>query len=79
MYARYVDYGRYGDMSHDDEWGSLPQDMKGWVLSVKYVPWANVEWETLYSDQTRNNSGLDTTMIQKAKRHLLRTQLDFHF
>lgn len=79
MYARYVDYGRYGDMSHDDEWGSLPQDMKGWVLSVKYVPWANVEWETLYSDQTRNNSGLDTSMIQKAKRHLLRTQLDFHF
>ncbi len=79
MYVRYMDFGRYGDMSHDDEWGSLPKDVKGWICGVKYVPYENVEWETFYSKQTRNNSGLDTSMDTKANRNLWRTQIDFHF
>ncbi len=78
-YIRYVDFAKYGDMSHDDEWGSLPNDMKGWVLGVKYVPYQNVEWETLYSDQTRNTSGTQSGMVDHVKRHLFRTQIDFHF
>jgi hypothetical protein len=72
-YTRYVNYGAVGDIGHDDEWGSLPSNMKGWVLGAKYVPWENVEWETLYSKQKVNvNSTNDD-------RNLFRTQLDFHF
>lgn len=79
MYTRYIDFGKYGDASHDDEWGSLPSDVKGWIFGVKYVPYENVVWETFYSDQTRNYSGTDTSMDTRAKRHLWRTQIDFHF
>ncbi|AJQ28444.1 S-layer homology domain-containing protein [Pelosinus fermentans] len=72
-YTRYVNYGAVGDIGHDDEWGSLPSNMKGWILGAKYVPWENVEWETLYSKQKVNvNSTNDD-------RTLFRTQLDFHF
>jgi len=78
-YFRYIDFGRYGDMSHDDEWGSLPTDVKGWILGVKYVPYANIEWETFYSKQTRNYSGTDSSMSTGASRNLFRTQVDFHF
>ena len=53
-YTRYVNYGANGDIGHDDEWGSLPSNMKGWIWGVKYVPWQNVEWETLYSKQKIN-------------------------
>jgi hypothetical protein len=66
-------------MSHDDEWCSLPADSKGYIIGVKYVPYENVEWETFYSGQTRNSSGTLTGIDQKAKRHLFRTQIDFHF
>ncbi len=72
-YARYVNYGANGDVGHDDEWGSLPSNMKGWILGLKYVPWQNVEWQTLYSKQKVNvNSTNDN-------RKLFRTELDFHF
>ena len=79
LYARWFDFQRFGDMSHDDEWGSLPVDTKGYIIGVKYVPYENVEWETFYSDQTRNSSGTLTGMDQKADRRLFRTQIDFHF
>ena len=79
IYGRYFDYGRYGDFSHDDEWCSLPIDMRGWLLSFRYVPYKNVVWETFYSDQRQNRSGFDAGMQKNAKRHLFRTQLDFHF
>lgn len=79
-YFRYADFGKYGDMSHDDEWNSLPSDMKGWFLGVKYIPYKNVEWETFYSDQTRYTSGTAAdSASNNAKRHLFRTQIDFHF
>ena len=78
-YLRYIDFAKFGDMSHDDEWCSIPSDTKGWILGVKYVPYQNVEWETFYSDQTRNLSGTQTGMDSHAKRHLFRTQIDFHF
>lgn len=72
-YTRYVNYGAVGDIGHDDEWGSLPSNMKGWIFGVKYVPWENVEWETFYSKQKVNvNSTNDD-------RNLFRTQVDFHF
>ncbi|WP_110954634.1 S-layer homology domain-containing protein [Anaerosinus massiliensis] len=87
-YVRYVNFGKYGDASHDDEWCSLPTDMKGWIFGVTYVPYKNVQWETFYSEQKLNISGLSTgdynygtgtAVEQNAKRKLIRTQLDFHF
>ena len=66
-------------MSHDDEWGSLPTDMKGFGIGIKYVPYNNLEWETLFFAQTRNYTGFDTNMETRAKRNLFRTQIDFHF
>ena len=79
LYARYIDFGRYGDVSHDDEWGSLPMDTKGYILGVKYIPWKDVVWETFYSDQKYNHSGSIAGVAKDAKRHLFRTQFDFHF
>lgn len=72
-YVRYINYGQHGDIGHDDEWGSLLSDSRGWIFGVKYVPWQNVEWQTLYSRQTVNVSST------KDNRKLIRTELDFHF
>jgi len=72
-YTRYVNYGANGDIGHDDEWGSLPSNMKGWIWGVKYVPWQNVEWETLYSKQKVNANSTNDD------RKLFRTEFDFHF
>ena len=33
-YLRVVNFEKYGDASHDDEWASLPSDMKGYLLGV---------------------------------------------
>ncbi len=74
LYARYIDFGAIGDISHDDEWGSLQSDSRGWILGVKYVPWKNVEWETLY-EQAKTNHSTDKEYTRK----LFRTQMDFHF
>ncbi|MFM2485563.1 hypothetical protein [Celerinatantimonas yamalensis] len=76
MYVRYIDFERYGDYSHDDEWGSLPNDAKGWLLGGTFVPFKNVVWETFFSVQRRNRA---SSVDHNAMRHLLRTQIDFHF
>ncbi|MGM9581079.1 MAG: S-layer homology domain-containing protein [Anaerovibrio sp.] len=73
VYGRWFDYGKYGDYSHDDEWGSLPGYSRGWVFGVKYVPYKNIEWETLYSQQKNHDGATEFT------RKLFRTQVDFHF
>lgn len=73
-YARYIRYGANGWLAGDDEWGSTPNGTKGWIVGLKYVPWKNVEWETLYSNQTR---GYDQNW--EYDRQLFRTQVDFHF
>lgn len=72
LYARYIKFDKYGDLGHDEEWGSLPSNRKGFILGAKYVPWKNVEWETFYSVQ-KAITGNDED------RKLIRTQLDFHF
>ncbi|SMS01582.1 hypothetical protein [Vibrio mangrovi] len=76
IYLRYIDFRRYGDYSHDDEWGSLPSDARGGILGVKYVLFKNVVWETFYSVQERDRAG---SFEPGAYRHLFRTQIDFHF
>lgn len=75
LYTRYVNYGANGDIGHDDEWGSLKLDSRGWIFGVKYVPWKNVEWETMYESAITNASDAAT----RYTRHLFRTQMDFHF
>lgn len=74
LYTRYIRYGVNGTIAGDDEWGSTPFGTKGFIFGVKYVPWRNVEWETLYSHQKRN---YDTS--SEWTRNLIRTQVDFHF
>ena len=74
VYARYIKYGANGWLAGDDEWGSTWNGTKGWIVGFKYVPAKNVEWETLYSDQTR---GYDQNW--EYDRKLVRTQVDFHF
>lgn len=73
-YARYVRYGANGWLAGDDEWGSTWNGTKGWIVGFKYVPWKNVEWETLFSRQKR-----DYGTSAEYNRSLLRTQLDYHF
>lgn len=79
LYTRYIDFERYGDYSHDDEWGSLPSDARGWIFGAKYVLFTNVVWETFYSIQERNRSGELAGIKRGDDRNLFRTQLDFHF
>ena len=74
VYARYVRYGANGWLAGDDEWGSTWNGTKGWIVGFKYVPWKNVEWETLFSRQKR-----DYGTSTEYNRSLLRTQLDYHF
>ncbi|CAG8999073.1 MAG: hypothetical protein CENE_01037 [Candidatus Celerinatantimonas neptuna] len=76
LYTRYIDFERYGDYSHDDEWGSLPTDAKGWIFGAKFIPFKNVVWETFFSIQRRNRA---SSVDHDAIRHLFRTQIDFHF
>lgn len=74
VYARYVRYGKNGWLAGDDEWGSTWNGTKGWIVGFKYVPWKNVEWETLFSRQK-----CDYGTSAEYNRSLLRTQLDYHF
>ena len=75
IYARYFKFGLNGDPSHDDEWDSLRQDSKGWLLGIDYAIAKNVQWTTLYSDQ---KVGISNS-ASEYKRKLIRTQFDLHF
>lgn len=76
LYTRYYRFGKNGTISGDDEWGSLfyngSAGSKGWIIGAKYVPWKNVEWETMFSKQKQIANSNN-------KRTLVRTQMDFHF
>ena len=76
LYTRYYRFGTNGTISGDDEWGSLfyngSAGSKGWIIGAKYVPWKNVEWETMFSKQKQIANSNN-------KRTLVRTQMDFHF
>lgn len=78
-YLRLLKFQKYGDPSHDDEWSSLPSDMKGWILGVDYALGKDIQWTTLYGDQKLNISGTDPELDKDSSRKLIRTQVDFHF
>ena len=70
----YPDGGNVG-MIGDDEWGSHAPGLKGWTLGFKYVPAKNIEWET-FGQWAVGHAGDDH---ERYIRHLIRTQLDYHF
>lgn len=75
LYTRwfaYPDGGNVG-MIGDDEWGSHAPGLKGWTLGFKYVPGKNIEWETFGQWAVDRNGG------DRYIRHLVRTQMDYHF
>lgn len=74
LYTRYIKFGKNGWLAGDDEWNSIWNGTKGWIIGFKYVPAKNVEWETLYSPQVRGWS-----QDWQYDRKLVRTQIDFHF
>lgn len=78
LYTRWFDYGRHGNIMGDEEWGLLKPGSKGWVFGFKYVPAKNVEWETMYEIADAYD-GTYGKQNEQYKRHLLRTQVDFHF
>ena len=74
-YLRYHDIQAHGNVWADDAWGSILKDSRGWTIGFKYVPWKNIEWETLYQRSNCNMSNPGNTF----RRNLIRTQLDYHF
>jgi len=54
------DLGCLADIGHDDEWTTREptgvNGVRGWYFGFKYVPWKNVEWETLYARLTENTN-----------------------
>lgn len=78
LYTRWFDYGRHGNIMGDEEWGLLKPGSNGWVFGFKYVPAKNIEWETMYEIADAYD-GTYGKQNEQYKRHLLRTQVDFHF
>jgi len=74
-YLRYHNIQANGNIYADTAWDSMLKDSRGWTVGFKYVPWKNIEWETLYQNAACNMS--DTTNAYT--RNLIRTQLDYHF
>lgn len=79
-YAKWADIGALSDIAHDDEWATREptyvNGVRGWYFGFKCVPAQNVEWETMWAPNLREN-------IQSSdggyKRHILRSWLDYHF
>ena len=77
-YLRYHNIQRNGTIWNDDAWGSMLRNSKGWTIGFRYVPWKNVEWETMWAPHLTENS--DANWAGGAyTRHILRSWLDFHF
>ena len=82
LYAKWVNLGCLADIGHDDEWATREptgiNGVKGWYYGVKFVPWKNVEWETMYARVTENTNN-NWSGAKTNDRHILRTMVDFHF
>ena len=79
LYAKWMNLGAYADLGHDDEWSTreptYTNGVRGWYFGFKCVPAHNVEWETLWAPDLKEQ----ITWNNPIKRHILRTWLDFHF
>ncbi|SDP20221.1 coiled-coil domain-containing protein [Selenomonas ruminantium] len=82
LYARWYDYAKNANnlvgIMGDKEWGLLQPGSHGWVVGFKYVPAKNIEWETMYSMATAQNT-LYGHKNESYHRNFIRTQIDYHF
>lgn len=80
-YAKWMNLGAFADLGHDDEWSTrdptYTNGVRGWYFGFKCVPAHNVEWETLWAPNLKENFTYGSNM--QVKRHILRSWLDFHF
>lgn len=78
-YAKWMNLGGFADLGHDDEWSTreptYTNGVRGWYFGFKCVPAHNVEWETMWAPNLKENFTYDN----QVKRHILRSWLDFHF
>lgn len=81
LYAKWMNLGAFADLGHDDEWSTreptFTNGVRGWYFGFKCVPAHNVEWETLWAPNLKENFTYGSNM--QVKRHILRSMLDFHF
>ncbi len=81
VYAKWMNLGAFADLGHDDEWSTreptFTNGVRGWYYGFKCVPAHNVEWETLWAPNLKENFTYGAN--QQVKRHILRSWLDFHF
>lgn len=81
LYAKWMNLGAFADLGHDDEWSTreptYTNGVRGWYFGFKCVPAHNVEWETLWAPNLKENFTYGSNM--QVKRHILRSWLDFHF
>jgi len=82
LYARWYNYAKNINnlvgMFGDKEWGLMQPGSRGWVFGFKYVPAKNLEWETMFSVTTAQNT-LYGHKNETYRRNFIRTQLDYHF
>lgn len=80
-YAKWMNLGAFADLGHDDEWSTreptFTNGVRGWYFGFKCVPSQNVEWETLWAPNLKENFAYGSD--QQVNRHILRSWLDFHF
>lgn len=80
-YAKWMNLGAFADLGHDDEWSTreptFTNGVRGWYFGFKCVPSQNVEWETLWAPNLKENFTYGSD--QQVNRHILRSWLDFHF
>lgn len=81
LYAKWMNLGAFADLGHDDEWSTreptYTNGVRGWYFGFKCVPAHNVEWETMWAPNLKENFTYGSNM--QVKRHILRSWLDFHF
>ena len=84
-YAKWIYLGSSGaDLGHDDEWSTreptFTSGVRGWYFGFKCVPAHNVEWETMWAPNLKENFTYAGPGWEcQVKRHILRSWLDFHF
>lgn len=80
-YAKWMNLGAFADLGHDDEWSTreptFTNGVRGWYFGFKCVPAHNVEWETMWAPNLKENFTYGSG--NQVKRHILRSWLDFHF
>jgi|GEM_PF-1858060 len=76
VFVKYYKMELNGQIAHDDCWGSMPTDAKGFLVGVDYAIGKNVVWSNLYANEKINMS---SSTYSNDIRKLIKTEFDFHF